>query len=241
MRLLLTGLLALLPCLAFAGEPEIRAALERQIPGAQVDALKPTPLKGLWQYRIGSQVGYITEQGGYLLVGDLIDTKAQVNLTQRARAQWRAEKIRAVPQSTRIVFPATPGTTPVGTVTVFTDPSCGFCRKFHQDMAAYNALGITVEYLAFPRAGVASADGRTLQSVWCARDKQQALTEAKQGVELPNRTCAHPVTRHYDLARELGLSGTPAVIDANGNELGGYVEPAQLARLLSNTAPAGSR
>ena len=31
-------------------------------------------------------------------------------------------------------------------ITVFTDITCGYCHKLHEQMKDYNALGITVRY-----------------------------------------------------------------------------------------------
>ena len=39
-------------------------------------------------------------------------------------------------------------------VNVFTDITCGYCRKMHAEMADYNARGITFRYLAYPRSGI---------------------------------------------------------------------------------------
>ncbi|QUJ06167.1 hypothetical protein KCP69_07485 [Salmonella enterica subsp. enterica] len=37
-------------------------------------------------------------------------------------------------------------------------------------MKDYNALGITVRYLAFPRRGWKAAE-QDMKSIWCAKDK----------------------------------------------------------------------
>ena len=52
-----------------------------------------------------------------------------------------------------IVFPAEKER---HTITVFTDLDCGYCRKLHKEIDQFNAEGITVRYLMFPRAGVGS-------------------------------------------------------------------------------------
>ena len=49
-------------------------------------------------------------------------------------------------------------------VTVFTDTSCGYCRKLHSQMQGYNDLGITVQYLAFPRSGITGPTFKELTS-----------------------------------------------------------------------------
>ncbi|MGC6563786.1 thioredoxin fold domain-containing protein, partial [Escherichia coli] len=39
-------------------------------------------------------------------------------------------------------------------ITVFTDISCPYCQKLHQEVPELNKQGVTVRYLAFPRNGV---------------------------------------------------------------------------------------
>ena len=39
-------------------------------------------------------------------------------------------------------------------ITVFTDISCGYCRKLHRELNDLLDAGITVKYLAFPRGGL---------------------------------------------------------------------------------------
>ncbi|MFQ7389227.1 MAG: bifunctional protein-disulfide isomerase/oxidoreductase DsbC, partial [Escherichia sp.] len=60
-------------------------------------------------------------------------------------------------------------------ITVFTDITCGYCHKLHEEMKDYNALGITVRYLAFPRQGLESQAEQDMKSIWCAKDKNKAF------------------------------------------------------------------
>jgi thiol:disulfide interchange protein DsbC len=69
--------------------------------------------------------------------------------------------------------------------------------------------------------------------VWCAEDRNTALTEAKLGGRVPEDACpANPVDSHYNLGNLVGVRGTPAVFSADGRELGGYLTPDQLMELL---------
>jgi thiol:disulfide interchange protein DsbC len=118
------------------------------------------------------------------------------------------------------------------TVTVFTDIDCGYCRRMHQQMSEYNQLGIAVEYMFFPRAGVGSESFDKAVSVWCAADRAKALTDAKAGTALDKKECANPIEEEYALGNRIGISGTPAVIATDGTQLGGYLPPEQLLQRL---------
>ena len=121
---------------------------------------------------------------------------------------------------------------PSYTITVFTDIDCGYCRKLHGEMAGYNAEGIKVQYLFYPRAGEGSPSFAKAVSVWCADDRRTALTDAKAGKSIPDKTCPNPVKEHLELGEKMGVSGTPAIVLENGEMVPGYIPPKRLAAML---------
>ena len=123
------------------------------------------------------------------------------------------------------------------TVTIFTDIDCGYCRKLHSELDQYLAQGITIQYVFFPRAGKDSDSYNKAVSVWCANDRNAALTAAKKDQNVPGKTCDNPVDEHMQLAAEFDVKGTPMIISENGNVYPGYLPAAQLvAALQSETA-----
>lgn len=146
-------------------------------------------------------------------------------------AGMRKTILASLPESDRIVF--APNGPARYTVVVLTDIECGFCRRFHSDIAEYNRLGIRVEYLAFPRAGLGSDDYRKMVAVWCAQNRQAALTDAKNDRPVPAGQCQRtPVDMQYRAGQRMGLEGTPMILTADGRLLGGYAPPEQLLRRL---------
>jgi thiol:disulfide interchange protein DsbC len=121
------------------------------------------------------------------------------------------------------------------TVTIFTDIDCGYCRQLHREMAKINDLGIEVHYLFYPRTGRDTESWEKADKVWCARDRNGALTRAKLGGEVPEAKCAStPVETHYTLGKRIGVRGTPAVFTENGDYIGGYLAPNSLAKVLED-------
>ena len=96
-------------------------------------------------------------------------------------------------------------------ITVFTDISCGYCRRLHEDIDALLDEGVRVRYLLFPRAGLGSQGHKDLESVWCAEDPQAAMTAAKAGARITPATCENPIESHIALAEQVGLRGTPLI------------------------------
>lgn len=210
-----------------------RDALHSIDPNLKIERIQPAPLPGFQAVIVDGTVLYVSDDGKYLIQGALYDVGRRADLGEEAMKKLRVELLRSVPKSDRIVFaPANPKYT----VTVFTDVECGYCRRFHSQIAEYNRLGIAVQYLAFPRMGPGSADFRKMVAVWCAPDRQKALTDAKADREVTYRNCTNPVAMEYELGRRAGLTGTPMVLAEDGTQLGGYLEPKALRAKLDALA-----
>lgn len=211
------------------------AAIRKLNQQVQIDQVGAAPLPGFRQVVVGGQVLYVSDDGRYLMQGVLLDMQTKRDLSQVALGSIRKGLLAQVPQSERIVFPAA---NPKYTVAIFTDVECGYCRKLHGDIAEYNKLGISVEYLAFPRMGPGSDDFRKMEAVWCSNDRKKALTDAKNGKSPQAVRCTNPVMQQYELGRRVGLTGTPLIVAGNGLSPPGYLPPADLLRWLDqNAAP----
>jgi thiol:disulfide interchange protein DsbC len=151
------------------------------------------------------------------------------NLTEGERKQARIDAINGLGEDSMIVF--SPKEVK-HTVSVFTDITCPYCQRMHSQMSDYNALGIKVRYLAFPRAGFPSPTYNDMVSVWCADDPQKAMTDAKAGLGVTSKQCENPVRDHYLMGRTIGISGTPSIILENGEIVPGFVPPQQLAQMI---------
>ncbi|GAB6068563.1 DsbC family protein [Methylothermus subterraneus] len=231
MRKFLCPALLVLPTVIAAAEPkQLRQALAQHLPEAKVDAIRESEIQGLYEVTIGPRLYYVSPDGRFLIDGHLFDLKNRTDLTEAKLANARKAALDKIGEEAMIVFaPAEPK----ATVTVFTDIDCGYCRKFHSQIQEYLNLGIKVRYLFYPRAGKGSESYHKAVAVWCAKDRQAALTEAKQGKAIERRACDHPVDRHLALAEEFGVQGTPTLITDRGELLPGYVPPPQLSAYLS--------
>jgi len=210
----------------------IKVGLSRAFPGTQFDSLRvrPSKIPGLVEVELDTSVFYVTPDGGHVLLGDLIDTQTRDNLTEKRRQTLTAKILDGLPEKNMIVI--APKETR-GTITVFTDVDCVYCRRLHNDdVPELTKHGVKVRYLLFPRQGVGSETYARAVSVWCAGDRLKAVGEAKAGKEIPVKTCANPVNENLELAERLGVSGTPAIFLADGKKLPGYLTAKQLLTLL---------
>lgn len=221
-----------------ANEAALRAAIKDVAPDAEITRISDSPIPGYKEVALGARIVYLSNDGKRLIQGALFDIPNRENLTQLSEAVLRKDLLSTVGADRRIVFAAAK---PRHVVTVFTDIDCGYCRKLHEQIAEYNRLGITVEYLFYPRTGLGSESFEKAVAVWCAPDRRVAMTAAKAGKVLPAGKCSNPVTQDYDLGRRIGLEGTPAIYAANGEQLGGYVEPADMLARLDEIAAKPAR
>ena len=159
----------------------------------------------------------------------MMDIPTRMDLTEMRKAGLRLKIMDEAPVAERIVFPAKDKKY---TVTVFTDIDCGYCRKLHEHVAEYNERGIEIEYLWYPRAGIGSDSYRKAVAVWCDKDQQGAMTQAKAGVDPGNRSCTNPIEAQYNLGRKAGVNSTPSLLFENGMLVPGYLTPDQLIQRL---------
>ncbi len=217
-----------------AGLEAVRAKMSGMFEAIEPENVTPSPIDGWYTVQQGSIVAYVSADGRYLLQGDLIDLEHQVNLTEESRNETRHKLVSALADDQSIVF------SPAEikhSVTIFTDIDCTYCRKLHGQIDEYLDLGIQIRYALYPRNGPASKAWTKSEQVWCAADRNQALTSAKLDRAFKSSQCdASVISKHYSLGQDIGLSGTPAIVLEDGTLIGGYLPPAQLGMRLRSFA-----
>ena len=189
-----------------------------------------------WLFQISLKDGsilYADKNGHFLFAGQIFDMRSGRfnNLTEKSRKKIRSDLLSLSPESEMVIFPSkTPK--PLATITVFTDIDCGYCRKLHREVAMLNQLGVTVRYLAFPRAGIGSDSYKKIVAAWCSKDPKDALTRAKLGEDIGDLYCDNPIEKQLKLGEKLGVSGTPAIFFEDGTLQPGYIEADEMATRL---------
>ncbi|MBJ3815895.1 bifunctional protein-disulfide isomerase/oxidoreductase DsbC [Shimwellia pseudoproteus] len=233
--LLLALLATTVSGIAHADDAAIKQALSRL--GVANPEIQPAPLAGMKTVLTDSGILYVTEDGKHVLQGPLYDVsgKQPVNVTN----QLLMGKLNGL-EKEMIIYKAP---NEKYTVTVFTDITCGYCHKLHEEMADYNALGITVRYLAFPRQGLNSQAEQDMKAVWCAKDSNKAFDTAMKDGKVAAASCAINLASHYQLGIQFGIQGTPAIVLNDGTMIPGYQGPKELKEFLDNhrKASAGGR
>ena len=148
MKLLATAATAIFAVLtlgqAFAASPEdtIRQTLNERIPQlTKIDEVRTTPMQGLYEVRVGTDVFYTDAQGNYLIQGELIDTQARRNLTEDRIKALTAVKFSDLPLNDAIKVVQGKGERHIA---VFADPNCGYCKRFERDMQSVDNVTMHV-------------------------------------------------------------------------------------------------
>lgn len=221
---LLSLIAASISGIAHADDAAIKQSLAKL--GVQSEDIQAAPVAGMKTVLTDSGVLYVTQDGKHIIQGPLYDVSGAqpVNVTN----QLLVGKLNAF-EKEMIIYKA-PKEQHV--ITVFTDITCGYCHKLHEEMKDYNALGITVRYLAFPRQGLQSQAESDMKSIWCAADRNKAFDAAMKGTAVPSATCDTNIANHYSLGVQFGVQGTPAIILSNGTVIPGYQGPKEMKQML---------
>ena len=217
----------------FATAPLIaNEAIEKRmaevVPGLSPDSIRAMEMNGVFEVRYGTDIFYVSEDGRFLLQGSLIDLEARENLTEETRRGVRSEIFAGIPDSQLTVY--VPDGEVRHTVNVFTDPNCPFCRRQHEEMTAYLDAGVKVRYFMFPVLGRESPT--VMNNIWCSDSRTDAMDRAKSGLPVAQGDCATPLEEHLTLGRELGITGTPATVTAEGQLISGYRPVVEMLQLL---------
>ncbi|WCE30219.1 thioredoxin fold domain-containing protein [Vibrio sp. SCSIO 43137] len=216
-------------------EARLKARFEKM--GVVVNSIAPATFSGLVEVDTDSGLFFSNYAGDHFIAGALYsldDEGKYVNLIEERKAPLNAKKIAAFEQD-MIVYPAD---NEKYAITIFTDITCGYCVKLHNQMSGYNALGITVRYLAYPRQGPVGQVAGEMARIWCAKEPAKAMDKAKIERDFSEQVenveqCQEKVKDQYLLGRDLGISGTPAIFLPNGKLIAGYMPPAALFARIS--------
>lgn len=209
--------------------------------GQEPTDIKMSEIQGLVQMSAMGRIFYASPDGIYFMQGDLIEAATRTSMTEKARLAPRQaafDKIfeeKQIDLSEAITFKAPKQKFEV---LVFTDVECGFSRKIQQEIESYMDAGITIHYLPWPRSGLTGPVHDTMVSVWCSKNQQKAMDDAKMGRSVKPATCENPIDKYVTMGHELRISGTPAIFTLDGRQVGGgYLPAAEMLKELEALQP----
>ena len=212
---------------AMADDASLKSSLEKM--GATNVRLSESPLPGFRLATSNEGVVHISENGQYVVQGnfnvlELKNGKA-TDITHKAQMA----SLNAL-SNEMIIYPAKQEK---HVVTVVMDITCHYCHILFENVKAYNEEGITLRFLAFPRAGVNTQTAKQMEAIWQAKDRMKALEDAEAGNLPKELKTPNLVKKHYELGIQFGVTGTPYMVTDKGEVIGGYVPAKELAKMLS--------
>jgi thiol:disulfide interchange protein DsbC len=214
-----------------ADEAEIRKAFTERLPNLpKIDEVRPAPVPGLFEVRIGSELMYTDPKGLYIIQGEVIDTTTRRNLTEERINKITAIDFASLPLKDAIVWKNGSGKRKIA---VFADPNCGYCKKFERDLQAVK--DVTVYTFVIPILGGDSPE--KARSIWCAKDNTTTwrnwMLEGSNPARLMANCDSSALERNLALARKHRVNGTPAIVFEDGTRVPGALPAAEVEKRLS--------
>ncbi|MBO1249292.1 DsbC family protein [Comamonas denitrificans] len=234
MKLLATAATAIFAVLtlgqAFAASPEdtIRQTLNERIPQlTKIDEVRTTPMQGLYEVRVGTDVFYTDAQGNYLIQGELIDTQARRNLTEDRIKALTAVKFSDLPLNDAIKVVQGKGERHIA---VFADPNCGYCKRFERDMQSVD--NVTMHVFLIPILSPDSVEKS--RNIWCAKDQAKAWQDYMlKGEKSTSATCdTKALERNLAFAHKYKITGTPTIIFTDNTRVPGAISAKDVEKRL---------
>lgn len=229
--LVLATAAATLGCTAQADQTtdKLKTTLQARLGDATVKSIEKSPIPGLYEVNLGSQIVYSDAAGDYVLLGDLVDTKTRKNLTEARMAEINKVDFASLPLNNAIKYVKGSGARKIA---VFSDPNCPYCKRFESTLQSMD--NITVYTFLYP---VLTPDSTVKsKAIWCASDRAKSWENWMVGHQPPSGAgnCdTSALDKNLALGRGLNVTGTPTIILADGTRLPGAVSADQLNSALA--------
>ncbi len=229
-RLAALSLALALAAPAFAQDAVIRKNLAERLPNfPKIDEITKSPIPGLFEVRIGTEIFYTDEQGNHIIDGSLIDTRTRANLTQDRIDKLTAIDFAKLPFKDAIVWKSGTGERKMA---VFADPNCGYCKRFERDLS--EVKNVTVYTFLYPILGADSLEKS--KNIWCAKDRTAAWRDWMLEGTTPGKAMgqcdAGALQRNAEFGRKYRINGTPGIVFEDGKRSPGAMSTAQIEQQL---------
>ena len=220
-----------------ADEAAIRKTLAERLPSfPKIDEVSKTPIPGLYEVRIGTDLFYADENGNHLIQGSIIETRTKTDLTQARIDKLTAIDFASLPLKNAVLVKQGSG---ARKLVVFADPNCGYCKRLEKDLLALKDVSIYT--FLYPILGPDST--AKSKDIWCAKDPAKAWRAWMIDNQTPTKVMGTCDTTALDANTEMGrkykVQGTPAVVFEDGTRAPGAIPAAQIELRMAAAAKKG--
>lgn len=222
-----------LSAVAQAGEAEIRKSLAQHLPDLpKPDEIVASPVPGLWEVRVGTEIVYTDEKGQFLVQGNILDVRTRTDLTQAKLDKLTAIDFAALPLKDAMVQKQGSG---ARRIAVFADPNCGYCKRLERDLL--KVKDVTIYTFLYPILGQDSVEKS--RNIWCAKDPQKTWRDWMVDAKTPAAASdcdTGALERNAQLGRKHRVQGTPAIVFVDGTRVPGALTAEQVEKQLLASA-----
>jgi len=164
------------------------------------------------------EVGYITKDNKYLIIGNVIDTQTGENITANKYKELDKVDVSKVPLDEAIKLKFGKGDKKLIMVA---DPDCPFCRKAYEYLKNKD---VEVYLFLFPLDIHPKAKEKSVK-ILCSKDPAKAYDEVENNKELQTSECKEgedKLKKHILISNTIGVRGTPLFVDMQGHKIEGF-------------------
>lgn len=203
--------------------------LKEKYPSTTISSVKKTQFQGIYEVQMGKNIAYAEQEGRYFIFGHLFDMVQQRDITEERLAEMKPKlDIKALPTEDAIKEVRGTGK---GVLYVFSDPDCPYCKQLENNLAG--VTDVTIYTFLFPIAQLHPDAKRKAEGVWCAKDRAKAWSDLMKKGTVNPAGCDTPIERNIALAEQMGISGTPTLIFADGEVAPGAMPTQRISQILA--------
>jgi thiol:disulfide interchange protein DsbC len=207
---------------------EARKSLEKQYPNIQISSIIKID-QDFFEVKVGEEIYYLTLDLKHLIAGNIIEMSTGNNITENSYNKTRLDYLSQISDDDVILYSSDNSK---HTLTIFSDTSCPYCQKLHNEIDNLISNQVSVKYVLFSRNGSDNDAYNDMVSVWCSKDKKKSLDELFDGSFIEPKTCDNPIDSNYTKAMNLKVNGTPMIFFSDGSVIPGYVSSDKIIEAL---------
>lgn len=217
---------------------QLKADLLKEIPGLdKIDAINKSPIDNMYEVVVGRRIFYVSNDGRYLLFGNLVDAVSKKNLTEERSTALSKIDWNQLPLDLAIKEVNGTGERKLA---VFSDPECPYCQLFERNTVP-NLTNTTVYTFLFPIPSHRNSKAYA-NAIWCSKDRASTwINWMRNKTPIPligNDGCdTSALDKVYKIGTDLvQVEGTPTLILTDGQILSGALPAEQLINEIDKAA-----
>lgn len=216
-KIILTTLALSLSAWTMADVNLAQQNLAKNYPNLAIKNIASTEMRGIYSAEIDDQIVYLNDDAEHLIAGNMLRLTDQKSLTQELIVKKNTIDWKKLPLKNAIKSVRGNGKRQLA---IFSDPNCPYCQQLEVGLKKLDNVTLYTFILPLKPQSVAPS-----KQVYCEQDPSFAWQQLiEKGIQPKNKkSCNNPVNANLELAKQLGVEGTPAIIFSNGYRvLGAY-------------------